>query len=171
MACKLTIIITSRCIQEKEQGYWKLIKWRNRFLLPSSMVVRLHKKCNYSGLIFSVAFVACACVGYLSKFCPLQVQRLQVALPLSSILYFPWYGLNHKGPNINKWTMDCWYTSFSSSTAHLSFSYFDFIAISIQKQTPSTFSSLLNFLHSIELLTWLGGTNRDGFDKHWQSEK
>ena len=65
-----------------------LIKRRNRFLLPSSMVVRLHKKCTYSGLIFSAAFVACACVGYLSKSCSLQVQRLQVARSLASILYF-----------------------------------------------------------------------------------
>jgi len=57
-----------------EQEYCLLIKRRNRFLLPSSMVVRLHKKCTYSGLIFSVAFVACACAGYLSKSCSLQVQ-------------------------------------------------------------------------------------------------
>ena len=66
------------------------------------MVVRLHKKCTYSGLIFSVAFVACACAGYLSKSCSLQVQRLQVALSLTSILYFPWAeprGPQHKQMN------------------------------------------------------------------------
>ena len=69
------------------------------------MVVRLHKKCTYSGLIFSVAFVACACAGCLSKSCSLQVQRLQVAL--WQLPFCTFRGLNREGPNINKWTVDC----------------------------------------------------------------
>lgn len=97
--------------------------WRNRFLLPSSMVVRLHKKCTYSGLIFSVAFVACACAGYLSKSCSLQVQRLQVALSLTSILYFPW--AEPRGPQHKQMNCGLWYTSFCSCAARLSY----FIAI------------------------------------------
>ena len=98
----LSPVDVSKKKNRDEQEYCLLIKRRNRFLLPSSMVVRLHKKCTYSGLIFSVAFVACACAGYLSKSCSLQVQRLQVALSLTSILYFPWAeprGPQHKQMN------------------------------------------------------------------------
>ena len=117
-----------------------LIKRRNRFLLPSSMVVRLHKKCTYSGLIFSVAFVACACAWYLSKSCSLQVQRLQVALSLTSILYFPW--AEPRGPQHKQMNCGLWYTSFCSCAARLSY----FIAIGPIGALPAAEDSYLHIL-------------------------